>query len=131
MKCPTCGQAEMIRDTRPMPYEYKDNRTEISSVTGDYCPACDEVLIDKDDAQRVSETMLAFNRQINARLADPGFIRRVRVKLSLDQRQASALFGGGHNAFSRYETGVAVPPVAVVKLLTLLDRHPELLAEIR
>jgi HTH-type transcriptional regulator/antitoxin MqsA len=114
-----------------MSYDYKDNQTVIPAVTGDYCPACEEVVIDKDDAQRVSEAMLAFNRQINARLADPTFIRRVRVKLDLDQRQAAALFGGGHNAFSRYETGVTAPPVAVVKLLTLLDRHPELLAEIR
>ena len=44
---------------------------------------------------------------------------------------AAELFGGGVNAFSRYETGRTRPPLALVKLLGLLDRHPELLDEIK
>jgi len=39
--------------------------------------------------------------------------------------------GGGLNAFSRYETGKTKPPLALVKLLRVLDRHPELLAEVK
>jgi hypothetical protein len=39
--------------------------------------------------------------------------------------------GGGVNAFSRYENNKTKPPLALVKLLKVLDRHPELLAEIR
>lgn len=40
-------------------------------------------------------------------------------------------FGSGVNAFSRYENGKTEPPLALVKLLKLLDRHPELLNEVR
>jgi HTH-type transcriptional regulator / antitoxin MqsA len=36
--------------------------------------------------------------------------------------------GSGVNAFSRYETGKTRPPLA---LLEVLDRHPELLDEVR
>jgi HTH-type transcriptional regulator/antitoxin MqsA len=50
---------------------------------------------------------------------------------ALDQREAAEIFDGGVNAFSRYETGKARPPVALVKLLRVLDRHPELLEEVR
>jgi HTH-type transcriptional regulator/antitoxin MqsA len=39
--------------------------------------------------------------------------------------------GGGVNAFSRYENGKTKPPLALVKLLKVLERHPELLAEVR
>lgn len=60
----------------------------------------------------------------------PQEVARVRVKLGLTQRAAGAVFGGGVNAFSRYETGKARPPVALVRLLQLLDRHPHLLGEI-
>ena len=60
-----------------------------------------------------------------------GFIARVRKKLALDQRQAAAIFGGGANAFSRYENGKTKPPLALVKLLMVLDRHPHLLNEVR
>ena len=44
---------------------------------------------------------------------------------------AAELFGGGVNAFSHYETGRTRPPLALVKLLRLLDRHPELLYEVK
>jgi HTH-type transcriptional regulator / antitoxin MqsA len=75
--------------------------------------------------------MRAFSRQVNAAIVDPGFIASVRKKLDLDQREAAEIFGGGVNAFSRYENGKTRPPLALVKLLKLLHRHPELLHEIR
>ena len=64
-------------------------------------------------------------------IVDPGFITTVRKKLDLDQREAAEIFGGGVNAFSRYENGKTKPPLALVKLLKLLDHHPELLNEVR
>lgn len=59
------------------------------------------------------------------------FIDFVRKKLALYQREAGEIFGGGVNAFSRYENGMTKPPLALVKLLKVLDRHPDLLNEIR
>ena len=82
-------------------------------------------------AARCSAAMLSFNKQVNAAIVDPQFIVRVRKKLSLDQREAAEIFGGGANAFSRYENGKTRPPLALVKLLRVLDRHPELLSELR
>ena len=75
--------------------------------------------------------MLEFNKQVNASIVDPAFIAGARKKLALDQREAAEIFGGGANAFSRYENGKTKPPLALVKLLKVLDRHPDLLAEIR
>jgi HTH-type transcriptional regulator/antitoxin MqsA len=131
MKCPVCGGAELIHDTRDMPYVYKGQKTKIPNVTGDFCPVCDEVVLDAEESSRVSEAMLAFNKQVNASIVDPAFIAKVRKKLSLDQQEAAEVFGGGINAFSRYETGKTKPPLALVKLLKVLDRHPELLDEVR
>ena len=71
------------------------------------------------------------HKQVNAAIVDPAFIVTVRKKLNLDQRQAAEIFGGGINAFSRYENGKTKPPVALIKLLKLLDRHPNLIDEIR
>lgn len=41
------------------------------------------------------------------------FITKVRKKLDLDQREAAEIFGGGINAFSRYENGKTKPPLAL------------------
>lgn len=131
MKCPACGAAELIRDTRDLPYIYKGETTAIPAVTGDHCPACGESVLDREQGDRYSELVGAFQRQVNAAFVAPGYITEVRKKLALDQREAAEIFGGGVNAFSRYETGKTRPPLALVKLLKVLDRHPELLAEVR
>jgi HTH-type transcriptional regulator / antitoxin MqsA len=131
MRCPVCSGAELVQDTRDIPYTYKGESTVIPSVTGDFCPACGEAVLEKGESRRVSALMLEFNKQVNASIVDPAFIASVRKKLDLDQREAAEIFGGGVNAFSRYENGKIKPPLALVKLLKLLDRHPDLLAEIR
>ncbi|HEY0684251.1 MAG TPA: type II toxin-antitoxin system MqsA family antitoxin [Steroidobacter sp.] len=131
MKCPICARAELARDTRDLPYTYKGESITIPAVTGDYCPACGESILDAAESERVSAAMLTLNRQINASIVDPSFIANVRKKLALDQREAAEIFGGGINAFSRYENGKTKPPLALIKLLKVLDRHPELLDEVR
>jgi len=131
MKCPVCAQAELIHERREIAYTYKGETMVISGVAGDFCPACGESLHEYEDAERINAQMLAFNKEVNASIVDPGFIASVRKKLDLDQKEAARIFGGGVNAFSRYETGKTNPPQALVKLLKVLDKHPELLSEIR
>ena len=131
MKCPVCGAAELIRDTRDLPYTYKGETTVIPAVTADFCPACDESITDMLETERVMREMQAFNKQVNAAIVDPAFIVNVRKKLDLGQREAAEIFGGGINAFSRYENGKTKPPLALVKLFKLLDRHPDLLNEVK
>ena len=131
MKCPSCATAELVHDTRDMPYTYKGESTIIPAVTGDFCPACDESILDAEESRRTMNLMLEFNKQVNASIVDPDFIASVRKKLALDQREAAEIFGGGVNAFSRYENGKTKPPLALVKLFKLLDRHPDLLNEVR
>lgn len=131
MKCPACGAAELVRDTRDIPYTYKGETTSIPAVDGDFCPACREVVMELAAAKRHTAAMLEFNKQVNASTVDPAFIVNVRKKLALDQREAAEIFGGGINAFSRYENGKTKPPLALIKLLKVLDRHPELLNEVR
>ena len=131
MKCPLCAAADLVSGRRDMPYTYKGESTVIEGVAGDFCPACGESVLDIAESSRVSAAMLAFNKQVNGSIVDPDFITQVRKKLALDQREAAEIFGGGVNAFSRYENGKTKPPLALVKLLKVLDRHPELVDEIR
>ena len=131
MKCPVCIEAELIHDTRDLPYTYKGEATVIAAVTGDFCPSCAESILDAAESNRVMREMRAFSKQVNAAIVDPSFIANVRKKLDLDQREAAEIFGGGINAFSRYENGKTKPPLALVKLFKLLDRHPDLLNEVR
>ena len=131
MKCPHCAAARLVPDTRDMPYTYKGESTTLPAVKSEFCPACGESVLSAQESARASGLMLAFNKQVNASIVDPGFIASVRKKLALDQREAAEIFGGGVNAFSRYENGKTKPPLALVKLLKVLNRHPDLLNEVR
>lgn len=129
--CPNCGAPSPVHDTRDVPYIYKDQATTIPKVAGHFCGTCGEVTLDADQVDRYSALVGAFQRSIDRDLVDPTFILTVRRRLKLDQREAGVIFGGGANAFSRYENGKTRPPVSLVKLLRLLDKHPELLDEVR
>ena len=130
MKCENCGAFTLAHDVRDVPYTYKGETTILPQVEGDFCSSCDESVLGPQESRRTMDLMLAFNKQVNAAAVDPQFIVSVRKKLNLDQRQAGEIFGGGVNAFSRYELGKTRPPLATVKLLKLLNNHPELLPEV-
>ena len=78
MKCPVCGAAELVHDTRDLPYIYKGEQASIPAVTGDYCPACGEVVLDREHGDRYSELIGLFQRQVNATYVDPSYIAKVR-----------------------------------------------------
>lgn len=60
------GGAELVHDTRDIPYTYKGETTIIPVVTGDFCPACDEAIFDMDESRRISASMHEFTKQVNA-----------------------------------------------------------------
>ena len=131
MKCPCCGAAELIHDARDVSTSYKGESTTIFSVTDDFCPACAEIMLNQAHGDRYSALVGQFQQQVNAAFVDADFVAKVLKTLNLGQREAADIFGGGVNAFSRYENGGTKPPLALLKLLKVVDRHPDLLGEVR
>ena len=73
MKCPVCGAAELVHDTRDQSYTYKGEITVLSAVTGDFCTACGESILNSDESRRTMDMMLEFHKQVNAAIIDPAF----------------------------------------------------------
>ncbi|MDE4922983.1 type II toxin-antitoxin system MqsA family antitoxin [Cupriavidus metallidurans] len=67
MKCPCCGGAELVRDTRDVPYAYKGETTTVLAVTGDFCPACGEVILDRENGDRYMREISFFSMAVDAR----------------------------------------------------------------
>ena len=132
MNCPTCGTGNLVAATRDMPYTYKGRKTVIKAVKGQYCDnrKCREIVMDKSESARTSRKMLEFNKKVNAELTPIDLLTQVREQFKLTQQQAAKVFGGGPNAFSRYESGKTKPPVALVKLFKVLSKHPDLFKEV-
>ncbi|MDR0703254.1 MAG: type II toxin-antitoxin system MqsA family antitoxin [Azoarcus sp.] len=71
MKCPCCCTAELIHDTRDVPHTCKGETTTIPAVEEDFCPACGEVILNREHGDRYSELIGLFQRQVNATFVDP------------------------------------------------------------
>ena len=127
--CTSCGYASMT---------YTADHTEtitvgafsevVDGLAGWFCPECGDGWLDDESSRRfglAGDDLVRRHREQVKR-----DIRRIRRKLGLTQKQAAIIFGGGVNAFSRYERGEVEPGTATLKLLQLLDKHPELLREV-
>ncbi|MCW8926493.1 MAG: type II toxin-antitoxin system MqsA family antitoxin [Xanthomonadales bacterium] len=57
-------------------------------------------------------------------------IAKARTSLSLSQEQASKVFGGGRNAFSKYERGEVSQSVAMDKLIRVCLKHQHVFQEL-
>ena len=66
MICPVCGVAALVYEAPDLPYSYRNDFTSIPAVTGDFCPACGEALLDASESARISAGILAFKEQIDA-----------------------------------------------------------------
>ncbi|WP_137130436.1 type II toxin-antitoxin system MqsA family antitoxin [Rhizobium sp. FY34] len=121
--CICCGTALLPFAGETHQVDYQGASVAVADLSGFRCASCGEIEFDEDSAERYAAAgdMLV----LAARHAAGAELRRIRKRLGLNQVEASQLTGGGHNAFSRYETGKVVPAPAVVNLFRLLDRHPE------
>jgi len=123
--CLNCESAEMAHRAQDVTVTHHGFETVIRKLRGWHCANCGEIEFDKGEGERYAKAVDELEVEERTWLAN------TRRKLKLTQREAAALTGGGHNAFSRYERGEAKPVVAVVNLFRLLDKQPELLKELR
>lgn len=63
-KCPVCGGADLVHDTRDLPKIYKGEMITVTAVTGDFCPACKEFILDAIESDRVMKEMRLFAKPI-------------------------------------------------------------------
>lgn len=128
MNCLVCGKGKLKRETRLVPFTYRGTAIEVEQP-GEWCQACGEGVLSADDMAATTKARHdAIARAEGMLPCDE--IRRIRTKLGLSQAEAGERFGGGVNAFSRYERGETMQPRALDQLLRLLDKHPNQLKEL-
>jgi HTH-type transcriptional regulator / antitoxin MqsA len=127
MKCPACGNLETVTRVQEETLSYAGQSLTLHSMKGDFCPACGEGVWDEESYRRYTEAQTAIIRAVKGDVSAD--IRRIRKSLKLTQTELSEVVGIGKVAFSRYERGETRPPTPLVKLLKLVEKHPDLLAE--
>jgi len=119
----------LYRDTRPFKVSYKGESITVD-LPGYYPVGGGEGVHVGDDMAVVDQALRALKEKADG-LPSPATIRRVRAKLNLSQREAGQLFKVGESAFDKYERGLIEPSGPTIQLMKVLDRHPELIDDLR
>lgn len=127
MGCPACGNTAMAAKECDETLTYGGQSLTLHGMRGDFCTACGEGTWDPVSYRRYTEAQASLIRTVKGDVSAD--IRRIRKSLNLTQTELAGVFGIGKVAFSRYERGETRPPAPLVKLLRLVERHPELLKE--
>jgi HTH-type transcriptional regulator/antitoxin MqsA len=127
MISPETGET-LTRGVRPFTVAYKDMNVTVE-LPGYYPRGEGDGVHVGKDMSIVDEALRELKEKADG-VPSPATIRRLRAKLRLSQREAGALFKVGENAFDKYERGLVEPSGPTIQLMTLLDRHPELVAEL-
>ena len=129
-QCPVCGSRNSLVHFEGEAFPIKVGKLSdtVNHLAGDRCSSCDEIFFDDSSAQKFADAGDAL--VVKTRKAEGAKLRKARLTLGLSQAEAGLLAGGGHNGFSRYENGLALPVSAVSNLFQLLQKHPQLVAEL-
>jgi HTH-type transcriptional regulator/antitoxin MqsA len=127
-KCKYCKSTNIEHKKEQELITYKGKDLNIS-VEFSICCKCGREFISKPqilnndarvrDAKKVADGLLTSSE-----------IYEARVKLGLTQEQASIIFGGGKNAFSKYERAEVSQSIAMDKLIKVCLRHPKVFREL-
>ena len=129
IQCMSCGYKGMVREeNRTETITHDGESLTLTGLSGWFCLSCHDGWF--DDADQLRYAKAGDDLILRARERQSKELRRIRKKLGLTQKEAAAIFGGGVNAFSRYERGEIEPNASTRKLMHLLDKHPELLKEV-
>ena len=130
--CLHCDDGTLLKyGARDVTETIDGHNTVVRALRGWHCPVCGEIEFGSHngEAGRYNTALAALRAKVTAHRAEE--MRTIRKKLKLKQADAGRMFGGGVNAFSEYERGKTQPHKSTVLLFRLLDKHPELLAELQ
>jgi HTH-type transcriptional regulator/antitoxin MqsA len=128
--CPECEKGHLTASTYADDFQHNG---ELLRVEGLQCYLCDQCGADPvfaDQVRRNHRLVADAKRRADGLLVGDE-VRAIREKFGLSQQEAAALFGGGVNAFSKYERGDVIQSDAMDRLLKLVSARPALLDALR
>lgn len=118
MHCGFCGKDELQSVTETEHFQYRDKSLEVDGYSYSVCAACGEEVVTPDQMKINQRLVADAKRRADGFLASAE-IRQLRDRLALSQADAGKVFGGGPNAFYKYENGEVMQSQAVDRLMVL------------
>ena len=128
MECKYCQSTEVERHSDVESIHYKEHTLSVSMAYS-ICHGCDREFVSKPQILQ-NDAHARDARKKHDGLMTSTEVRAARIKLSLTQEQAAMVFGGGKNAFSKYERAEVSQSTAMDTLIRLCLKHPHIYREL-
>lgn len=123
-KCAECGSSEFKAFAEADEFQ-RNGQSYIVDVEYSICNQCGDEVIFSEQIKRNDCLVRDAWRKIDGLLTAQEIVD-LRNKLGLTQQDAAKVFGGGINAFSKYERSEVIQSVAMDKLMRAALVFPEL-----
>lgn len=128
--CPMCEEGHLTPATFEGDFKHNGDTIHVDALECFRCDACGADPVLEDQIRRNHRRIADAKRRSDGLLAGDE-IKLLRESFCLTQQEAAALFGGGANAFSKYERGDVIQSVSMDRLMRLIANHPYLLGALR
>lgn len=130
MICPDCEQGHLAPSFFADDFRHGDSTVHVEGLE---CYVCDHCAADPIYPEQIrrNQTRIADSKRKADGLLVGNEIRSIREFLCITQQEAAVLFGGGANAFSKYERGDVLQSVAMDRLLKAAAFFPDLIDFLR
>lgn len=125
--CPLCERGDLESQTVDETIRYGGREIVVPGVEISVCLSCGEEIVLPEQAKR-NEVLFADAKRNADGLMTSAEIVAWRDRHGLTQRNAGSIFGGGVNAFSKYERGEVLQLRAVDSLMRTIDAFPAVLS---
>lgn len=125
--CPKCKGCDLYSASYSDTVEFRGLDLDVEGLHYTTCAFCKNRFENQEQKSHNDELIRsAYARKRDELRIQDGLlsseqIQSIRKKYSLTQREAAIIFGGGSNAFNKYETGEVLQSVAMDRLLRLID----------
>lgn len=122
--CPACERGTLSARRGDDVFTFDGEQLVARNNEFSLCDFCEEEIVTEEQGRR-NECRFADVKRAHMGLLSSSEIMRIREELGITQREASEVFGGGANAFSKYERGEVLQSRAMDLLLRLARDCPE------
>lgn len=122
--CPACEEGTLVTSVSEEVMVYKNKKIVISGFEYSHCPLCGEDVVLPEQAENNDCKMVDARRRVDGRMTSTEIVS-FRDRWGLTQANASLIFGGGVNAFSKYERCEVVQSQSADLLMRVLDQFQE------
>jgi putative zinc finger/helix-turn-helix YgiT family protein len=123
--CPKCGDKNCHLIVYSDTVDFRGMELDVENLEESKCSNCGCKWTSKEQREHNNSIIRASYAEMRDKLREKdgllsGYdIAQIRQNFGLNQREAAALFGGGYNAFHKYESGEVLQSFAMDRLLRL------------